>query len=53
MIFDYYTLRANSDNTVDVFGWGEYPEPSVLAGQTAKVYMDTFDNEAAAKPCLP
>lgn len=52
MKFDYYTLR-HSRHGVDVLGWGTYPESSVLAGQSMKVFLDTFDTEAEARAAYP
>ena len=47
--FDYYEKRRNKDGSVDVLGWGTYEITSVLAGQAKKMYLDSFENEAAAE----
>lgn len=51
--FDYLTLRRSKDGAVDVLGWGTYPESSVLAGQSMKVFLDSFPDEAAARAAHP
>ena len=51
--FDFYTLRRNKDSSVDVLGHGTYPEPSVLAGQPMKVFLDSFENEQEAQKKYP
>lgn len=51
--YNYYKLRKNRDGTIDVLAFGTYPENSVLAGQTMKVFMDTFDTEEEAKKVYP
>lgn len=53
MKFDYYTMRRSEYGGVDVIGWGEYPDYSVLAGQPRKVFLDRFDDEAAARAAYP
>lgn len=47
--FEYYTMRVNSDGTVDVLGWGTYEQSSVLAGQAMKKFLANFPNAEAAK----
>lgn len=51
--FDYYTLRVGRYGGVDVLGWGEYPESSVLAGQPMKVFVGNFPTEEAARSAYP
>jgi hypothetical protein len=51
--FDRYTLRRNPDQSVDVLGWGTYPENSVLAGQPMKVFLDSFDTPEEAQARFP
>lgn len=51
--YDYYTLRRNPDGSVDVLGWGTYPESSVLAGQPSKTFIDSFPDEDAARKAFP
>jgi len=50
---DYYRLRAGKWGGVDVVGFGTYPRHSVLAGQTAKVFLDNFRTEAEAMKAYP
>lgn len=42
--FDYFTMTAEPDGSVFVYGWGEYGRSSVLAGQPMKRGLDHFDN---------
>lgn len=51
--FDYYTLRVGKWGGVDVLGWGTYPDNSVLAGQSMKVFIDNFETEADARNAYP
>lgn len=51
--YDYYKLRAGSRGGVDVLGFGTYPDSSVLAGQTMKVFIDNFPTEEEAKAAYP
>jgi hypothetical protein len=51
--YDYYNLRANNDGSVDVLGFGVYPDGSVLAGQSMKVFLDTFDSAEEAQAIYP
>lgn len=46
--FDYYTMNAEPDGSVWVYGWGTYERSSVLAGQAMKRGLDHFDTEAEA-----
>jgi len=46
--FEYYTMNAEPDGSVFVYGWGEYGRNSVLAGQAMKKGLDHFDSEAEA-----
>ena len=52
-VYDYYNLRRNADNSVDVLGFSTYPESSVLAGQSMKVLLDTFDSVEEAQSQYP
>ena len=47
--FDYYTMSAEPDGSVFVYGWGEYSRHSVLAGQARKVGLDHFDTSEEAE----
>lgn len=51
--YDYYNLRRNNDGSVDVLGFGTYEESSVLAGQTKKVFIDSFDTPEDAQAIYP
>lgn len=51
--YDYYTLRRNEDESVDVLGWGTYPRGSVLAGQPMKVFLSNYPTEEAARQHYP
>ena len=47
--FDYFALRTGEYGGVDILGWGEYPDSSVLAGQPMKCFLDNVADEAAAR----
>lgn len=47
--FQYYTMNAEPDGGVFVYGWGVYERSSVLAGQARKVGLDYFDTAEQAK----
>lgn len=52
--FDYYTISADKRHEAfNVYGWGEYEESSVLAGQTRKQFIDSFDTLAQAQAAYP
>lgn len=53
--FDRFTLQAASAPLigVDVYGWGLYPQDSVLAGQARRVFLGNFPTEAAAQAAFP
>ena len=53
MKFDRFTMRHSEYGGVDVLGWNTYPEHSVLAGQPRKVFLDRFEDEAAARAAYP
>jgi hypothetical protein len=46
--YEYFTMNAEPDGSVFVYGWGEYERSSVLAGQARKMGLDHFDTEAEA-----
>ena len=54
MNFKYndYTIEQEDDNFI-VFGHGEYPEDSVLAGQYARCAIDTFNTLEEASKAYP
>lgn len=43
----------NPDGSVDVVGFYTAPENSVLAGQTVKRFINSYDSEKAAKQAHP
>jgi hypothetical protein len=51
--FLYKKLRANEDGTVDVVGYAEAEEWSVLAGQTIRHYIATYPDMYAAQEAHP
>tara|TARA_R100001244_G_scaffold39294_1_gene35409 strand:+ start:219 stop:470 length:252 start_codon:yes stop_codon:yes gene_type:complete len=40
--YDYFTKENKGDCFV-LYGWGTYPSHSVLAGQSSKGYLKSFD----------
>lgn len=46
---EYFTLCEESDGTVWLWGHGEYPESSVLAGQDRHRRIEAFDSMAEAR----
>lgn len=46
---DYLTLRDGRYGGIDIVGWGEYEESSVLAGQPRKIFLDNVPDEPAAR----
>jgi len=56
MKYEYMTMEARDEgyNTVIVVhGWSTYPQNSVLAGQSMKCFVDTFETEDEAKAAYP
>lgn len=49
----YKKLRLNPDGSVDVVGFYTAPEHSVLAGQTLKRFINTYNSEEEAKQAHP
>lgn len=47
------TIEKNQYGTYSVYEFGEYPESSVLAGQTMKSFVDMYDTASAAKNDYP
>ncbi len=47
--FEYYSMNAEPDGSVFVYGWGTYGRSSVLAGQAMKKGLDHFDSAEEAK----
>ena len=46
--FEYYTMNAEADGSVYVYGWGTYERSSVLAGQAMKRGLAHFDTAEEA-----
>lgn len=44
--YEWYEKRLMEDGSVDVLGYYEYEQSSVLAGQIGKVFIETFDFNA-------
>jgi hypothetical protein len=44
--FEYLTLQAG--RRITIYGWGTYPDDSVLAGQARKVFLNSVADEAEA-----
>tara|TARA_R100000750_G_scaffold45368_1_gene30450 strand:- start:531 stop:806 length:276 start_codon:yes stop_codon:yes gene_type:complete len=53
MTFDCYTINHRGDENYCVYGWGEYPEYSVLAGQPRKVFLNSYKTIEAAQEAYP
>lgn len=53
--YDYLTINKDKyGNGYNVYGWGTYPEESVLAGQALKQYLDGgFESVEAAQEAFP
>lgn len=53
--FEYFTCEASRHQAgkVSVHGWRPYPSSSVLSGQMAKCYIDTFDTLEEAQEAYP
>lgn len=52
--WDYYTVSLNRPyGGYAVYGWDTYPEGSVLAGQSRKVFLDSFETMEAAQAAFP
>lgn len=49
---DFQTIEKTEDG-FDIFEYGEYESSSVLAGQTRKSFLDTFETLEAAKKAYP
>ena len=43
--YEYLTAQAD-DRGIRLYGWSEYPDYSVLAGQTCKRFLDHFPTES-------
>jgi hypothetical protein len=47
------TIENGKNGGYSVYEFGEYPESSVLAGQTRKRFVDNFDTIEEAQACYP
>lgn len=47
------TIEENEYGTFSVYEFGVYPNSSVLAGQTRKTFVDSFDNIEEAQSAYP
>lgn len=48
MEFEHFELREERDGEVWLWGFGEYPEHSVLAGQPLQCRIEAFENAESA-----
>jgi len=57
MKYIYYTIEPyhsyGEENAVVVYGWGIYPQSSVLAGQESKSWLDQFSSVESALKKYP
>ncbi len=53
--YDYFTIEPSrySDDEYIVYGWGLYPQSSVLAGQQRKVMLEEFETLEEAQKRYP
>jgi hypothetical protein len=52
--YDYLTVQfKGSRDGWCVYGWGTYPESSVLAGQSMKRFLDSFESKEEALKAYP
>jgi len=51
--FNYMKIEVGREGGVDVYGYGTYPRSSVLAGQTRRVFLDSFNSFEEAKAAYP
>jgi len=51
--FDSFTIRPDSQLGFIVHGFGTYSRSSVLAGQSMKVFLDSFDTDIEALEIYP
>lgn len=50
--FEYFTKHGNADGSVDLKGWGTYGPSSVLAGQSMKCFLASFNSEEELNSAL-
>jgi len=48
-----WTIEPASDNSYTVYEWGVYPRDSVLAGQTRKSFLNSFETLPEATQAYP
>lgn len=51
--FHSYTIERDEFGVWEVFGHGEYPRDSVLAGQYARIFMARFETLEEAQEAYP
>jgi hypothetical protein len=53
--FDEFTIEDKGGDVMPfiVYGWADYPDDSVLAGQRRKAFIDAFESEEAARARFP
>lgn len=52
--YEYLTYQNKGGMfPICVYGWGTYPESSVLAGQAMKCFIDSFEDVEAALALYP
>ncbi|MFP8488777.1 hypothetical protein ACKGJO_06715 [Gracilimonas sp. Q87] len=51
--YDYYTISQDNYGNINVYGWDTYPEHSVLAGQSRKNFIESFNTDEEAKEAFP
>jgi len=39
--YEYFTYEIDRGGSIDVYGWGRYTEPHVLAGHPRKMFLKT------------
>ena len=53
--YDYFTIEPSrySEGEYIVYGWGRYPQSSVLSGQQSKVFLEEFETLKEARKKYP
>lgn len=51
--FHRHTIEQDNRGVFEVFGHGEYPRDSVLAGQYARIFVASFDTLEEAQQAYP
>ena len=54
-VYDYFTIEPSKygDDDYIVYGWGIYPQSSVVAGQQRKVMLEEFETLGEAQKKYP